>query len=213
MGSLGVLVPVGLVGCARRSGQAGGRRPAPRARSDARAPSRRAPPRGAHGEAEAWPHPAAGEFQEALRLARSADHNAARRALEEHLREAPWHVKAYITLAQVEKRSAGYDPSGHRAGRRVLVRGLRKCPGSGELLQAWALTELQLGNSLAATVLLEAAVGFEPALADVLRWQPVRQARREHFSAGVGRVRQVRRTIWAAAGGGQRGPARAPRRL
>ncbi len=44
-------------------------------------------------------------------------------------------------------------------------------------LQAWGLMELQKGNFLAAILLLERSVLYEPSFSPVLRWQQVINAR------------------------------------
>lgn len=43
-------------------------------------------------------------------------------------------------------------------------------------MQAWGLMELQRGNILAAVLLLERSVLFEPRNSPVLRWRPVQVA-------------------------------------
>jgi hypothetical protein len=60
----------------------------------------------------------------------------------------------------------------------VLQRALTVNPTSAALCCAWGLLELQKGNWLAAVLLLERGVAYDPArCAPVLRWAPVREAR------------------------------------
>ncbi len=49
-------------------------------------------------------------------------------------------------------------------------------------MQAWGLMELQKGNILAAVLLLERSVQFEPRNSPVLRWRPVQLAQQTVIS-------------------------------
>ncbi len=49
-------------------------------------------------------------------------------------------------------------------------------------MQAWGLMELQKGNILAAVLLLERSVQFEPRNSPVLRWRPVQLAQQTVMS-------------------------------
>ena len=49
-------------------------------------------------------------------------------------------------------------------------------------MQAWGLMELQKGNVLAAVLLLERSVQFEPRNSPVLRWRPVQLAQQTVMS-------------------------------
>ena len=52
---------------------------------------------------------------------------------------------------------------------------LGMCPLGLRLSQAWGLMELQRGNVLAAVLLLERSVAYDPRCSPVLRWKAVCQ--------------------------------------
>ncbi|KAK9860424.1 hypothetical protein WJX84_011109 [Apatococcus fuscideae] len=119
-------------------------------------------------------------YAEALKYARSQTFERARDAFADCVASCPSLVKAYISWAQMEKRSrtAGEQDDAHlHRARVVLQRGLTRNPYSASLCQAWGLMELQKGNFLAAILLLERSVLYDPSFSPVLRWRQVIEAR------------------------------------
>ncbi|KAK9846412.1 hypothetical protein WJX81_003324 [Elliptochloris bilobata] len=117
-------------------------------------------------------------YSAALELARGQDYAGARRAFQECVEICPSYGKAWVSWAQMEKRSrkAGAGDPLARC-RMVLQQGLSLNPDSAPLCQAWGLMELQRGNVLAAVLLLERSVAHDPRCSPVLRWKAVRTAR------------------------------------
>lgn len=135
-----------------------------------------------------------GMYNRALELARQEEDEKARkvfagayagtRARAHHVLHTaltelhPDHHKAWVSWAQLEKRSIAHEERFARC-RDVLQRGLTLNPDSVFLIQAWGLMELQRGNFFAAVVLLERCAQADPArCSPVLRWKPVRDAQR-----------------------------------
>lgn len=116
-------------------------------------------------------------YQHALQLARTEDFDSARNAFEQTVASCPEWSKPWVSYAQMEKRSAGRCEERFRRCRDVLQRALVLNPNSPLLLQAWGLLELQNGNFIAAVLLLERSVSFDPFLQPVLKWKPVILAR------------------------------------
>ncbi|KAK9838973.1 hypothetical protein WJX74_007022 [Apatococcus lobatus] len=119
-------------------------------------------------------------YEAALKHARSQQFESARDAFADCVAACPSLVKAYISWAQMEKRSLleGEQEGCHlRRAQRVLQRGLTRNPYSASLCQAWGLLELQKGNFLAAVRLLDKSVVYDPSFSPVLRWRQVIDAR------------------------------------
>lgn len=115
-------------------------------------------------------------YSRALQLAREEDYAGARAVFAALTSEYPDFYKAWVSWAQMEKRS-NPDERFMRC-REVLQRGLTSNPQSAALIQAWGLMELQRGNFFAAVLLLERCARTDPArCAPVLKWKPVREAR------------------------------------
>ncbi|DBA97504.1 hypothetical protein WJX77_006572 [Trebouxia sp. C0004] len=116
-------------------------------------------------------------YTQALQLARLQDQEeAARTAFEECCRADPDNTKAWVSWAQFEKRVKKDHQDRFQSCRQVLQQGLTLNRTSAALIQAWGLMELQKGNILAAVLLLERSVQFEPRNSPVLRWRPVQLA-------------------------------------
>mmetsp|Transcript_31989 Transcript_31989/g.38705 ORF Transcript_31989/g.38705 Transcript_31989/m.38705 type:complete len:232 (+) Transcript_31989:937-1632(+) len=112
-------------------------------------------------------------YNAGLRHVRRNRVESARRFLNHCVEKYPTHERAWVTLAQMEKR-VGCRPTCEK----ILKGGLRHNPQSAAILQAWALHLLQekdRRNEFMAYGLLIAAVQYEPSLASVLKWKGVRE--------------------------------------
>ncbi|KAL4431107.1 hypothetical protein ABPG75_006363 [Micractinium tetrahymenae] len=125
------------------------------------------------------PQRAAALYSAALDLARSEQFDRARRVFQAAVTADPCLLKAWVSWAQMEKRSIPRGDDGRwDACRTVLQRGLLVNPNAPPLLQAWGLMEMQRGNWVAALLLLDRSARLEPRNTPVLRWKPVVEARR-----------------------------------
>lgn len=140
-------------------------------------------------------------YSRALALCREQDYERAFAVFERVVCLQPGYAKAWVSWAQAEKRAMRGAASTERnssdggsgdgssplpsSAVAVLQAGLslnRRGPPSARapLAQAWALHELQRGNSRAAVALLARAVREDPErCSPVLRWAPVVEAARE----------------------------------
>jgi tetratricopeptide (TPR) repeat protein len=117
-------------------------------------------------------------YEKALRFARHQNHKAARRAFQTCIAVIPDFSKAWVSWAQMEKRTvAEGQGDGIERCRRILQQGLALNPTDAKILQAWGLLELQRGNVLAAVLLLERCVQYEPTCCPVLQWRAVQVAK------------------------------------
>ncbi|BDA42044.1 probable protein high chlorophyll fluorescent 107 [Coccomyxa sp. Obi] len=116
-------------------------------------------------------------YAAALQLARSQDYVRARDAFQRCVELCPDFTKAWVSWAQLEKRVKLGDGVDHvERCRCVLQRGLTLNPKNASLCQAWGLMELQRGNVVAAVLLLERCVAYDPRCSPVLKWKAVRIA-------------------------------------
>lgn len=117
-------------------------------------------------------------YERALRFARHQNHKAARRAFQTCIAVIPDFSKAWVSWAQMEKRAVveGQGDNIERC-RRILQQGLALNPRDAKIMQAWGLLELQRGNVLAAVLLLERCVQYEPTCRPVLQWKAVQIAK------------------------------------
>ncbi|KAL3149125.1 hypothetical protein ABBQ32_001964 [Trebouxia sp. C0010 RCD-2024] len=116
-------------------------------------------------------------YTQALQLARQQDQEAAARtAFEICCTTHPDHTKAWVSWAQFEKRVKKDQQERFHSCRQVLQQGLSINRTSAALIQAWGLMELQKGNIVAAVLLLERSVQFEPRNRPVLKWRAVQLA-------------------------------------
>lgn len=119
-------------------------------------------------------------YSTALDLARQESYTEARAAFEATVAACPCWPKPWVSYAQMEKRAARLEAEERwQRCRQVLQRGLLLNPSSPQIIQAWGLMELQRGNLLPAVRMLERCVSFDPQRCEpVLRWKPVRDARK-----------------------------------
>ncbi|KAG2499468.1 hypothetical protein HYH03_002415 [Edaphochlamys debaryana] len=118
-------------------------------------------------------------YQDALKLARQHEYDAASAAFEGLLSRDPGHAKAWISYAQLSKQRwmrQGSPSLAHQACGAVLERGMAASPQAAGIVQAAGLLRLQQGDGPGARALLERAVALEPRLAPVLGWKAVREA-------------------------------------
>lgn len=124
-------------------------------------------------------------YSAALDLARKQRYQEAEAAFENLLSEHPNVCKAWVSYAQMEKRSNKQSAvDKYFRCREVLQRGMSHNPQSACLAQAWGLMELQRGNLLGAVKLLERCVRLDPNLAPVLNWAQVVTARKTVSNRG-----------------------------
>jgi predicted Zn-dependent protease len=121
-------------------------------------------------------------YLQAIRLAREQQFDDARQVFAIATAQQPDEEIAWVSWAQMEKRTEAQseDDSSTRRfvrSRAVLQKALQLNPGSARICQAWGLLELQAGNMWAALALLERAFRTDARCAPVLRWQPVQAAR------------------------------------
>lgn len=124
-------------------------------------------------------------YECALDLARVEEYRAARKVFEALLVRYPNMCKAWVSYAQMEKRSTKHlTMERFERCRLVLQRGLQLNPTSACLAQAWGLMELQKGNFGAAVRLLERCVKLDPNNSPVLKWALVQTAKKTVSSRG-----------------------------
>lgn len=124
-------------------------------------------------------------YDRGLKHVRQKRYKSARRVLLVCAKLHPTMERAWVTLAQVEKRQGQRDEC-----QRILKSGLLYNPRSSALLQAWGLHLLQEEDpkcDLMAYGLLQAAVKKDPSKRGVLKWERVRSignrwARARHSS-------------------------------
>ncbi|KAK9823656.1 hypothetical protein WJX72_004459 [[Myrmecia] bisecta] len=109
-------------------------------------------------------------------------------AFEAVTMQCPQLVKAWVSWAQMEKRLTRGSSQDTQRCREILQRALCQNPDSAPLCQAWGLMELQRGNVLAAVMLLERCVQYDPRCSPVLKWKLVQQAKQ---TVGSRRKRQL----------------------
>lgn len=108
-----------------------------------------------------------------LRHVRSKRYPSARRIFQTCATRHPTFERAWVTLAQMEKKV-----SSRKTCEQVLKQGLLHNPRSAALLQAWGLHLLQEEDrqcDLMAYGLLRASVTYDPENRGVLRWKRVRE--------------------------------------
>lgn len=117
-------------------------------------------------------------YEKGLRFARHQNYKGARRAFQNCIAVIPEFSKAWVSWAQMEKRTVveGREDNIERC-RKILQQGLSLNPTDAKILQAWGLLELQRGNVLAAVLLLERCVQYEPTCRPVLQWRAVQVAK------------------------------------
>lgn len=134
--------------------------------------------RGGRGK---WRTPvAAVEYEQSLKMydcglrhVRTKRYPSARRILQECATRHPTFERAWVTLAQMEKKVAS-----RRQCEVILKNGLWHNPRSAAILQAWGLHLLQEEDSrcdLMAYGLLRASADIDPANKNVLKWKRVRK--------------------------------------
>lgn len=118
-------------------------------------------------------------YSQALEYARDENFNAARVVFRRTLSQSPHLIKAWVSWAQMEKRSAGPGSERWNNCRYILQQALTLNPNDPYLIQAWGLMELNKGNLFAACLLLDRCAQVDPKHSPVLKWHVVRQAK--HF--------------------------------
>jgi len=128
-----------------------------------------------------WRTPvAASEYAESMKIydvglkhIRTKRYPSARRLLRACQEKHPTFERAWVTLAQMEKKV-----NSRKECEIILKSGLWYNPRSAAILQAWGLHLLQdaeNGNDLMAYGLLKAAAEIDPSLKNVLNWKQVRE--------------------------------------
>lgn len=124
-------------------------------------------------------------YDRGLHHVRRKKYNSARRVLMTCAKLHPTFERAWVTLAQVEKKNGQRDEC-----ERILKDGLAHNPQSSAILQAWGLHLLQEEDpkhDIMAYGLLQSAVKKDPSKRGVLKWKRVRSIGHEWA-----RVRQAR---------------------
>lgn len=112
-------------------------------------------------------------YKSGLRHVRTKRYPSARRILSQCAARHPTFERAWVTLAQMEKKVDSREKC-----ESILKSGLLHNPRSGAILQAWGLHLLQEEDhrcDLMAYGLLRASVDMDPKNKNVLKWSRVRE--------------------------------------